>query len=313
MTEKEIKALMGKYLEGTITKREEAVLESFDAGLLSKNHPKRFPRPPAPKRLRRSKGTRISRASWKGVAQAAGIALLLGLGHSLLAPTGNPQGPVPPLQRTGNTQWGQKLNLTLADGTKVRLNSGSSLKYPEHFQGGQREVELSGEAFFEVATDTTRPFVIKSGELETTVLGTSFNINTYPGNDHIAVTVATGLVRVAAQDREVELGPNQQGLFDRRTGAISKKTTDIGQFLDWKEGVIRFEDAELAQVVDILERWYGADIEFAQGDIGNCHITATYDNVDLEGVLESMVYAKKGLRYEFLDGTRVLIRGSCWE
>lgn len=131
---------MGKYLEGTITKREEALLESFDAGLLSKNHPIRFPRPPAPKRLRRSKGTRISRASWKGVALAAGIALLLGLGHSLLAPTGNPQGPVPPLQRTGNTQWGQKLNLTLADGTKVRLNSGSSLKYPEHFMGKRTEV-----------------------------------------------------------------------------------------------------------------------------------------------------------------------------
>jgi len=310
MTEKEIKDLMGKYLKGTITKREEALLERFDSELLSKNLHEFSGSAPFPRAPRFPPASKKRNNSLKWMAIAATLALIFSLGH-LLSKQGDEGITVPqPNQREGITQWGQKLNIRLGDGTQVRLNSGSSLKYPESFIGDKREVELTGEAFFEVSPDS-RPFVIRSGEVMTTVLGTSFNINTYSENEQVAVTVASGKVRVASPNKEIHLGPNEQGLYDKRTRSMAKKVTDIAPYLNWKDGILSFEDADMISVAGTLERWYGAKINFGNKGIGRCHITATYDNVDLEAILESIVYAKQGLRYEFLGETEVLIEGYC--
>src|SRR5690606_4264732 len=164
----------GKYLKGTITKREEALLERFDSELLSKNLHEFSGSAPFPRAPRFPPASKKRNNSLKWMAIAATLALIFSLGH-LLSKQGDEGITVPqPNQREGITQWGQKLNIRLGDGTQVRLNSGSSLKYPESFIGDKREVELTGEAFFEVSPDS-RPFVIRSGEVMTTVLGTSFN------------------------------------------------------------------------------------------------------------------------------------------
>lgn len=316
MTEKKIKGLMEKYLNGTITKKEESLLERFDGRLLSKNHTDVFKDERHRKQIERQLSQNISRPKkrisfpkWARVA--ASIVLMASVVYFVHINTKAEEKVDPIVEVTKTTEWGQKLNLTLADGTQIRLNSGSTITYPDRFEGDVREVVLEGEAFFDVAKNPDKPFVIRSGEVLTTVLGTSFNINTYPDSQQIAVTVASGKVKVASHENEIHLGPNEQGIFDKKTKTISKKMTDISTFLNWKDGIIHFEDTSLAQVVESLERWYGVIFVFENENLRNCHVTATYKNEMLPAVLESIAYAKKGLRYEFLENDKILIKGKC--
>ncbi|WP_108425743.1 FecR family protein [Flagellimonas amoyensis] len=314
MTEKEIKGLMEKYLNGTITKKEESLLELFDIDLLSKNHGKIAHGPAHKKRVAQKLAQRTNRQErpiYKWAKVAASIAVLIGVAYTVHVNTRVEEKIEPIVELTKTTKWGQKLNITLADGTRIRLNSGSTITYPDRFEGTVREVVLEGEAFFDVAKNPNKPFVIKSGEVLTTVLGTSFNINTYADSEQIAVTVATGKVKVASQENEIHLGPNEQGVFDKKTKTISKKVTDITTFLNWKDGIIHFEDTRLANVAESLERWYGVTFVFENGNVGDCHVTATYSNELLSAVLESIAYAKKGLHYEFLENNTILIKGRC--
>lgn len=307
---------MEKYLNGTITKKEESLLELFDIDLLSKNHKKISHGQVHRKQMERklAQGTdrhngKATRFGWGKIA--ASLALMVGLGYFAYTTMNRKEEVEPVIEMVKTTEWGQKLNLTLADGTHIRLNSGSTIKYPDRFEGDVREVTLEGEAFFDVARNPDKPFVIRSGEVLTTVLGTSFNINTYLDNSHIAVTVASGKVKVASQENEIHLGPNEQGVFDKKTKTISKKRTDIATFLNWKDGILHFEDIALTEVMESLERWYGVSFVFENKDLGSCHVTATYNNEMLPAVLESIVYAKKGLRYEFLGNHEILIKGRC--
>ncbi|MER3374846.1 MAG: FecR domain-containing protein [Allomuricauda sp.] len=315
MTEQDVKRLMKKYLNGTLTKREEALLEKFDSRLLSKNEKQVFASDAHKQHIKRKLSKRINQkegspvTKWLGMA--ASLALLLALGY--FAYSKFDQAPVqhPIVEIVKTTEWGKKMNLTLPDGTQVRLNSGSTIKFPERFEGNTREVELSGEAFFDVTKNPDKPFIIKSSEIQTTVLGTSFNINTYPDNHHIAVTVATGKVKVASKDNEILLGPNEQGVFDKSTRTISKEEIDIAAFLHWKNGVLHFEDVTLDKVMESLERWYGVNFVFENENFGDCHLTASYDNEMLSAVLESIMYIKKGLAYEHVEDKTILIKGKC--
>ncbi len=316
MTENDIKKLMKKYLNGTITRKEESLLEEFDLNLLSKNHQNIFKNNRHRKNVGQKFAKGIHRSQRKKTISkltkvAASLTLLIGLGYFVHTIVDEKEEMQPIVEVTKSTKWGQKLNLVLADGTEVYLNSGSSIKYPQRFEGDTREVELEGEAFFDVAKNPEKPFIIKSGEVETTVLGTSFNVNTYPEFHQIAVTVATGKVKVASQEHEVLLMPNEQGVFDRKSKSISKKKIDVTSFLHWKDGIIHFEDVELSEVLESLERWYGVTFMVDNKNMGDCHITATYDNERLSAVLESIVYAKKGLRYQFLDKNQIQLKGKC--
>ncbi|WP_326407848.1 FecR family protein [Flagellimonas halotolerans] len=306
---------MKKYLNGTITKKEESLLEEFDHKLLFKNHHNVFKNPKQKKRVGQKLAKHINNSKrrpilkWSSVA--ASLTLLIGLGYFAYIFTHQTEVVEPIAEITKTTEWGQKLHIVLADGTEVYLNAGSTIKYPQRFEGDTREVELEGEAFFDVAKDLDKPFIIKSGEVATTVLGTSFNVNTYPENQQVAITVATGKVKVASQESELLLLPNEQGVFDRNSKAISKEKIDIASFLHWKDGIIHFDDAELSKVLQTLERWYGVTFVVDNNTIGNCHITATYDNERLDAILESIVYAKKGLHYQFLDKNKVQLKGKC--
>lgn len=322
MTENDIKKLMKKYLNGTITKREETLLEQFDSSLLSKNKKRVFNDANDKKRIKQRLSSAINdqtinsqkkerpSLNWGGIA--ASVVLILSLGYLAYHKVLNNKPEEQPMARiVKTTDWGQKLSLTLADGTEVRLNSGSTIEFPERFTGHTREIELTGEAFFNVARNPDKPFIIRSGEVHTTVLGTSFNINTYPENREITVTVATGKVRLASKDTEVFLTPNEQGVFDKRSNRISKEETDTATFLQWKDGIIYFEDTSLAKVAESLERWYGVTFVFENEKAKNCHLTATYDNEVLLAVLESIVHTKKGLQYEYLEDNKILIKGKC--
>lgn len=192
---------------------------------------------------------------------------------------------------------GQKLTVFLADGSKVMLNAGSKIRYSEPFHPDRREVSLVGEAYFEVAKDSLRPFQVVSGELATTALGTSFNIAAYPTEDCIQVSLTSGKVKVDFYERighdssEVFfLLPGEQIGFNRQKQSLTKRAFDREKVLAWKEGIIYLENEDQATVVRMLERWYGTQVKVEGKSAADWSVTARFDNQSLKSVLTSLSY-----------------------
>lgn len=156
---------------------------------------------------------------------------------------------------------GKDFKLTLADGTRVWLNAGSSLRYPSRFTERERSVELQGEAFFEVARDERHPFIVRTGEVVTQVLGTQFNFRAYPG-ETTHVTLVSGSVKVTGkQGRSTVLQPGQDLSHDSDGHeAVQEVNTDC--FTAWTEGYFYFEEAPLEEIMRTLGRWYNVSVVF---------------------------------------------------
>lgn len=154
---------------------------------------------------------------------------------------------------------GQTVKLILADGTKVWLNTQSHLVYPNIFPSkGPRVVELEGEAYFEVARNEKQPFIVKCGNMQTTVLGTSFNICNYPETP-ATVTLVNGSVKVANTNEQVTLLPNQQATLGK-SGHIYTSQADLESALCWRAGQFFFDGMTLRQVLFEMGRWYNRDV-----------------------------------------------------
>lgn len=198
------------------------------------------------------------------------------------------------------TQKGEKLTVMLPDGTLVKLNAESSLKYPKAFTD-QREVYLTGEAFFEVARDTTKPFVVATRHLFTTALGTSFNINAY--SDAEEVTLLTGKVRIDDDNRSEILLPGEMVAYEN--GAIKKSRNVPLHHVKWKDGILVFHETPLEEGIKELERWYGVKIDIKNLSKPEVNLTGLFDNQNLENVLKSLSYTA---RFDFsIEGKKVLI------
>ncbi|MCC5935886.1 MAG: DUF4974 domain-containing protein [Lunatimonas sp.] len=156
---------------------------------------------------------------------------------------------------------GKKTKIQLPDLTWVYLNADSYLAYEQGFPNG-REVRLVGEAFFDVAKDSLRPFTVLTGSVHTTALGTSFNIHAYSDSRQIQVTLATGKVRVQDQvsASELHLLPGEALAKGDSHVPMRKYSVDADAIVSWKDGVLQFEQMPLSDVVRLLERWYGVTI-----------------------------------------------------
>lgn len=200
-------------------------------------------------------------------------------------------------QQTVQTSRGQKLKIDLLDGTQVILNANSTLTFPEQFTTSTREVYLEGEAYFQVAHDTSKPFIVHTASANTTVLGTSFNVRTSP--DKITeITLVEGKVNVGSRlhtalVKDVILEPYQQAIVTSSNEAISKKKVDVQAFVDWKDNILHFENITLAEAAEQLEAWYNVDITFQNPALGNCTINATYEQETLPNILKSIEYMLK--------------------
>jgi transmembrane sensor len=196
----------------------------------------------------------------------------------------------------------------LSDGSTVWLNQNSSLQYPEAFGEDQRTVILTGEAFFEVAKDATKPFIIKTEFTETKVLGTSFNLRAYPGETETAVSVATGqvsFVNLKGAD-PVILNPGSEGVYDKNAGSLSsmKQETNV---LAWKTKQLSFDDTPFAKVEVDLERCYGIDIQVENEAIAKCRVNNAFEGRSLEDVL-TVIGATIGVTFEINENV-VTIKG----
>ncbi|AEV98744.1 anti-FecI sigma factor, FecR [Niastella koreensis GR20-10] len=168
------------------------------------------------------------------------------------------------IYNTLTTAKGEIYSLQLSDGSKVWLNSASSIRYPVYFNGGERRVEISGEAYFEVAhLDNNQPFKVFANGIEVRVLGTHFNINAYSDEAKIRTTLLEGLVVVSppGSAKVVILKPGQQAAVKGSTVELIEHV-DTEQAVAWKNGYFQFSEADLKTVMHEIERWYNVEVVF---------------------------------------------------
>ncbi|GAB4044521.1 FecR family protein [Spirosoma litoris] len=277
----------------------------------------------------------LPQQSWWRWAAAASIILVAGLGVWLYSRTSIPKTSpdsyaqltktaVLPLQEKVNTT-NKPINVLLCDGSLITLRPKSRLSYPKHFKKTSRTVYLNGEAFFDVARNPAKPFLIYANQTVTKVLGTSFLVRAYEEEKAVTVTVRTGRVSVyTKQDFEkaqlsglrrtegVILTPNQQmtyNLIDRRLqkALVEKPTALMPEILN-REQV--FEDAPVAKVFSTIERTYGVKFIYNEEDLSACLVNLTFFNENLLERLD-IVCQTIGASYELLDGQIVISSRGC--
>ena len=183
---------------------------------------------------------------------------------------------------------GERFLVQLSDGTKVWINSESALRYPAYFGKNIREVEARGNVYFEVAKDSTRPFVVASRELTTEVLGTRFEVNTYGDRDEVSATLVEGSVRVGVGSRFVVIKPNQQFTFNTKSGTIEVNEVDAAREVMWKDGILVIDNEAFRDVVWKLERWYGVSIVNETGLVFTQSFSGEFDREDIHMAIESL-------------------------
>jgi transmembrane sensor len=200
------------------------------------------------------------------------------------------------------TPRGGQYHLTLADGTQVWLNAASSLKYPAAFSGHERKVELTGEAYFEVAHNKEKPFRVISNGQEVEVLGTHFNINAYSDENAVKTTLVEGSVKISSGDINKMLKPDEQAQLEN--GNILITNVDVNAVVAWKNGLFYFDHATLQSAMRQIARWYDVDVVY-EGAIPKTVINGeAYRNMKASQVFELLSYLNVKFR---IEGKKIIV------
>ena len=168
---------------------------------------------------------------------------------------------------------GGEYQLVLSDGTLVYLNSMTKIRFPERFSEKCREVEVCGEAIFEVAENKRVPFVVKTDAYEITVLGTKFNVTAYADEQVATTTLVEGAVSISGKciGEAKALRPNEQFVLDRVSGSVEIKNVDVNYYTAWKDGMFRFRDVRLEEIMHVVERWYDMTVVYEDESVRDLH------------------------------------------
>jgi len=179
---------------------------------------------------------------------------------------------------------GGDFSLTLADGTVIRLNADSRLQYPSEFSGDSRIVYLEGEAFFNVAKDKTKPFIVKTSFGDVRVLGTAFGISAYASEPESYTTLVRGKVSVEREGiKPVVILPGEQ-VVTFKDGKMIKQEVDVEEFVGWKDGIYVFKEKSLGEIMKTLERWYNISVDFQDKSLVDLPFTGNlkrYDDINV--------------------------------
>lgn len=216
------------------------------------------------------------------------------------------------------TAPGEQLVLSLPDGSRAWLNSSSTLKFNKEFRGANRSLQLSGEAFFEVKRDERKPFIVRTGNFYTQVLGTAFNIAAYQEDGSVDVTVSTGKVSVGLMDtvsfHQQELGLltiNDHVKYNTKSKLFLRDIVSANDMLAWREGRLLFKEASINKLVSVLQRWYGVSIVSTIDT--SCTFTGSFSkHATLVEVLESLKLTGN-LDYQVLNSENVTITAKSCE
>lgn len=197
---------------------------------------------------------------------------------------------------------GEKVIITLNENSKITLNAKSRLRYPKRFIGKTREVFLEGEAYFNIAHDTTNPFIVHTGDISTTVLGTKFNVSSYKDEGTITIALAEGKVKVSKEKKGADftpilLKPKEKIVYNKEDHTSVVNACDIQQETGWKDNLLKFKDEPLLNVVTRLERNYGVKFEFADKSYYKQKITTNFQNATIWSISE-VLKKLTGLQYK---------------
>ncbi len=206
-----------------------------------------------------------------------------------------------------NPRGSRVIHVTLSDGTKVWLNSETSLRYPVSFTGKERSVEINGEAYFEVAKMSSRPFRVVAGNMNVEVLGTHFNINAYPDENITRTTLLEGKVKVSNSLHSAEISPGQQANYSENESKHFQieQVADIEKVIAWKEGMFQFDDTELPVIMRQICRWYDIDIVYERPAGREKYGGAISKQVPLSNVLKML--ETNGIQFK-QEGSKIVVK-----
>jgi transmembrane sensor len=247
---------------------------------------------------------KIKTPKFTWMAYAAACLIICTSGWFAYRHSSNKQAPITVYEEISNAD-GKHSKVLLPDSSTVYLGGGSHLKYAKNFMGDKRAVYLDGEAFFDVVHQVKKPFTVKSGDITTVVLGTSFNVKAYAAESRVAVTVQTGKVGVMADVHGKPqlvryLLPNEEISINTQNGLYTINTTDAHVVSSWIRNDFIFYNTSLKDITASLEHHYGVHIEFTDPDLGNVRLTAKFKNISLKqametlSVLSGLAYTQKG-------------------
>lgn len=206
---------------------------------------------------------------------------------------------------TLSTPTGGQYRLLLPDGTKIWLDAASSITYPSSFTGAERKVEVTGQAYMEVAKNEKQPFIVQHGKMQVLVLGTHFNVNAYEDEATVKTTLVEGLVKVANGQSSLLLRPGQQAALDKQGNISLSEKVDTAAVLAWKEGMFHFKATDIGTVMRQVARWYDVTVQYEGGQVTQrIHgmIPRTLSAANMFKVLE----AAGGVHFK-IDGKKVVV------
>lgn len=286
--EEKIRDLFNKYVDGKASAKERQVVEAFfekmqeggvtseravqDRLLMDRLDEKVFKRTIYRQRLRRK--TMLVAAASLLVLLSAVIPVFLHFNETTI---------------TIIAQQGERTRIVLPDSSIAYLNSGSAMSYSSHMRGSERTVTLSGEAYFEVKHNPSKPFIVESRTLKTRVLGTRFVVSDYPG-ENASVVVRSGKVGVATPDnKQLAILEKDQRVY-YKNGVAMRESVAAKDYYSWKDGSIVFNEANLKQVIHILNRRFNVNIVLTSAFDKKCTITGSYPDQRIEDVLKSLQF-----------------------
>ena len=207
------------------------------------------------------------------------------------------------------TPRGGEYKVLLDDGTQVWLNADSRLEFPDVFSGEQRKVKLSGEAYFDVAKDHKRPFIVSVDNMDVEVLGTEFNISAYNNDAQIQTTLVEGKVAVKSNSTsdyiQKILSPGEQAELIKGKDVIEIREVDVSQYIAWKDGKFVFDYQTFGEITKILERWYDVDFVFTNTELKETPFSGEFLRYDdIENVYD--IIRKTGTEIEFKQEGRTI-------
>lgn len=240
------------------------------------------------------------------IARQGNVSILKrGTGSLICSSLHTVRSPAAHCENTISTPRGGQFQLVLPDGTQVWLNAASSLQFPSQFAATSREVSLTGEAYFEVVKDATRPFKVHVNRMEVKVLGTHFNINAYADEPSILTTLASGSITLTTGGQTTFIKPEEQAeVFSDMPGRIVIRVVDVDKILAWKNGNFEFDNASLAVIMRQISRWYDVEVQYA-GPVSTRRFTGSISRREnLSALLTMLRYS--GINFK-VEGQKVIV------
>ncbi len=202
------------------------------------------------------------------------------------------------------TNTGNKSFVTLPDGTEVNLNTKSKITFFYDEATDSRVVNLSGEAYFDVAKDAEHPFYVQADNVKVECLGTKFNVNAYPESSSISVALTDGKVNVVSGSENMVISPDTRVSYDKKTGRMSKQSVEAINYCEWMNGYAYFNNERFDDITKMISRNYGVTVNITSPELKNEKFTGTIYQTDIHKVL-SVLTAASGAKYEIINDSLI--------